>query len=83
MDSPRELVPNHLDVDGLAHAKPDGSNEVLIYPGLQLTHPKRTTVSKLKRVKAVKSDVVSQGSAEHDIMNREKIATLGASSSKQ
>lgn len=34
-----ELVTNHLDVDLLAHAEPDGADEVLVDPWLKLTHP--------------------------------------------
>lgn len=38
---PRELVPNHLDIDLLTHLEPEVANEVLIDPGFELTHPGR------------------------------------------
>ena len=37
--SPRKLVANHLDADGFTHVVPDVADEVLINPGLKLTHP--------------------------------------------
>jgi hypothetical protein len=37
--SPREFIANHLDVDLVAHAKPDASDKVLVNPRLKLTHP--------------------------------------------
>ena len=36
---PRELVTDHLDVDLLTHLEPQVADEVLINPGLELTHP--------------------------------------------
>ena len=36
---PRELVADHLDVDGLAHVVPNAAHEVLVDPRLELTHP--------------------------------------------
>lgn len=36
---PRELVTDHLDVDLLTHLEPKVADEVLIDPGLELTHP--------------------------------------------
>jgi hypothetical protein len=36
---PGELVADHLDVDSLAHVVPDAAHEVLVDPGLELTHP--------------------------------------------
>lgn len=39
MRLPRELVADHLDVDGLAHVIPDAADKVLVDPGLELTHP--------------------------------------------
>ena len=36
---PRELVTDHLDVDLLTHLEPKVADEVLINPGLELTHP--------------------------------------------
>lgn len=36
---PRELVADHLDVDLLTHLEPQVADEVLIDPGLKLTHP--------------------------------------------
>lgn len=36
---PRELVANHLDVDLLTHLEPEVADEVLVNPGLELTHP--------------------------------------------
>lgn len=36
---PRELVADHLDIDLLAHLEPQVADEVLIDPGLKLTHP--------------------------------------------
>jgi hypothetical protein len=36
---PRELVADHLDVDGLTHVVPDASDEVLVDPRLELAHP--------------------------------------------
>lgn len=36
---PRELVADHLDIDGLSHAEPDGTDEVLVNPWLQFAHP--------------------------------------------
>lgn len=39
MRLPRELVADHLDVDGLAHVVPDAAHKVLVDPGLELTHP--------------------------------------------
>lgn len=36
---PRELVTDHLDVHLLAHLEPEVADEVLIDPGLELTHP--------------------------------------------
>jgi hypothetical protein len=41
MNLPRELVTNHLDADGLTHAKPNGTNEVFIDPRLKLAHPEK------------------------------------------
>lgn len=41
MYSPRKLVADHLNVDLLTHLEPEVANEVLIDPGLKLTHPKR------------------------------------------
>ena len=38
--SPSELVANHLDVDLLAHAIPQASNEVFVDPRLEFAHPK-------------------------------------------
>jgi len=37
---PGELVTDHLDVDGLTHAVPDGADEVLINPWFKFAHPK-------------------------------------------
>lgn len=36
---PRELVADHLDVDLLTHLEPQVADEVLVNPGLKLTHP--------------------------------------------
>lgn len=36
---PGEFVADHLDIDGLAHVVPDAAHEVLVDPGLELTHP--------------------------------------------
>lgn len=36
---PRELVTDHLDVDLLTHLEPKVADEVLVDPGLELTHP--------------------------------------------
>ena len=38
---PRELVPNHLDVDLFAHVVPNAAHEVLVNPRFKLTHPAR------------------------------------------
>jgi hypothetical protein len=37
--APRKLVADHLNVDLLTHLEPEVANEVLIDPGLKLTHP--------------------------------------------
>ena len=37
--SPRELITNHLDVDLVAHANPEGAHKVFVDPWLKLTHP--------------------------------------------
>lgn len=37
--SPRKLVADHLHVDLLAHLEPEVADEVLVDPGLKLTHP--------------------------------------------
>lgn len=37
---PRELVTDHLHVDLLAHLEPQVTDEVLVNPGLEFTHPK-------------------------------------------
>ena len=37
--SPRELVADHLNIDLLAHLEPEVADEVLVDPGLKLTHP--------------------------------------------
>jgi hypothetical protein len=39
--APRELVADHLDVDLLTHLEPEVADEVLVDPGLKLTHPER------------------------------------------
>lgn len=36
---PGELVPNHLDVDLVAHAEPHTAHEVLVDPWLEFAHP--------------------------------------------
>lgn len=36
---PRELVPDHLDVDLLTHLEPQVTDEILINPRLEFTHP--------------------------------------------
>lgn len=36
---PREFVSDHLDIDRFSHAEPNRSNEVLINPRLEFTHP--------------------------------------------
>jgi hypothetical protein len=37
---PSEFVPDHLHVDLLAHAIPQASDEILVNPRLEFTHPK-------------------------------------------
>lgn len=42
---PREFVTNHLNVDLLAHLEPKVTDEVLVDPGLQFTHPENVLAS--------------------------------------
>ena len=51
MYSPRKLVADHLNVDLLTHLEPEVANEVLIDPGLKLTHPKRQNESATARTR--------------------------------
>ena len=36
---PRKLVADHLDINLITHAEPDGAHEVLVNPWLKLAHP--------------------------------------------
>jgi hypothetical protein len=71
---PREFVTDHFDVDGLAHAKPNRANEVLINPRLQFAHPERSRVSTMKRVKGARSEFVRHSSVGLGILNRDGAA---------
>jgi hypothetical protein len=42
-DVPSELVADHLDIDLLAHAEPEASDEVFIDPRLELAHPDKVS----------------------------------------
>ena len=61
IDLPGKFVSDHLHIDRLPHAKPNRSDEVFIYPGLKLTHPEKFEVSKVKRVKVTRSEIVNEG----------------------
>lgn len=39
MNSPRELITNHLDIDLLTHLEPKVADKVLVNPRLKLAHP--------------------------------------------
>ena len=43
---PRKLVADHLDTDLLAHLEPKVAHEVLVDPGLKLTHPSSNVSSR-------------------------------------
>lgn len=39
LNVPRELVADHLDIDGLAHVVPNTAHKVLVDPRFKLAHP--------------------------------------------